>query len=193
LAKYSKEEERFLMQRMQRFCLTLLILACCFGCDQVSKRVAQEKLQYQRPQSFLGNTFRLQYAENTGAFLSLGSSLSKTTRMVLFTALSGGLLVALLLYILLNKELDRNHTFALSLILGGGFSNLYDRIFNDGRVIDFMNMGIGSLRTGIFNWADVVIMVGMGLIILLNFGSRKSSRGMNHSSGDSPEDLPRTS
>ncbi|TDI83372.1 MAG: signal peptidase II [Caldithrix sp.] len=181
------------MQRMQRFCLTLLILACCFGCDQVSKRVAQEKLQYQRPQSFLGNTFRLQYAENTGAFLSLGSSLSKTTRMVLFTALSGGLLVALLLYILLNKELDRNHTFALSLILGGGFSNLYDRIFNDGRVIDFMNMGIGSLRTGIFNWADVVIMVGMGLIILLNFGSRKSSRGMNHSSGDSPEDLPGTS
>ena len=35
-----------------------------------------------------------------------------------------------------------------------------------GRVIDFMNMGIGSLRTGIFNYADVIIMVGMGIYLL---------------------------
>jgi signal peptidase II len=53
-----------------------------------------------------------------------------------------------------------------SLIVGGGFSNLVDRIFNRGIVVDFMNMGVGGLRTGIFNVADVAIMAGVGLLLL---------------------------
>jgi len=43
---------------------------------------------------------------------------------------------------------------------------LIDRIFNEGRVIDFMNIGIGSLRTGIFNVADIAITLGVMWIIL---------------------------
>jgi signal peptidase II len=35
----------------------------------------------------------------------------------------------------------------------------------DGRVIDFLNVGIGGLRTGIFNVADVAIMVGVALFL----------------------------
>ncbi len=49
----------------------------------------------------------------------------------------------------------------LSMILAGGFANLWDRILNGGVVIDFMNMGIGSLRTGVFNVADVFITFGV--------------------------------
>jgi signal peptidase II len=48
----------------------------------------------------------------------------------------------------------------------GGIGNLLDRVFYDGRVIDFMNLGIGRLRTGIFNVADVYITIG---ILLLAF------------------------
>ena len=33
-------------------------------------------------------------------------------------------------------------------------------------VIDFMNVGIGSLRTGIFNVADMAIMLGAGILVL---------------------------
>jgi signal peptidase II len=51
-------------------------------------------------------------------------------------------------------------TVALSLIAGGGLSNLIDRIAYGGYVIDFLNIGLGGLRTGIFNIADVAIMVG---------------------------------
>lgn len=153
-----------------------LILFSCLGCDQISKRVAKETLEQAPPKTYLWETFRLQYAENSGAFLSLGSGLPKHIRTWLFTFISGGLLVALFLYIVFNRELDRSHIFALSLILGGGSSNLFDRIVNDGKVIDFMNMGIGGLRTGIFNWADVVIMVGMGLIVLFNISEARKSR-----------------
>lgn len=54
---------------------------------------------------------------------------------------------------------------AWSLVLSGGLGNLVDRIINDGRVIDFMNIGIGSLRTGIFNVADVYITVGVVVLV----------------------------
>jgi signal peptidase II len=33
-------------------------------------------------------------------------------------------------------------------------------------VIDFMNVGIGPLRTGIFNVADMAIMLGVGIVML---------------------------
>ncbi len=54
---------------------------------------------------------------------------------------------------------------AWSLVLSGGLGNLVDRIINDGRVIDFMNIGIGSLRAGIFNVADVYITVGVVVLV----------------------------
>jgi len=164
------------MTSLQKFYLIALILFTSIGCDQVSKNIAKNSLANSPPMSYLGETFRLQYAENTGAFLGLGSGLSKTTRFLLFTFLSGGLLIALFFYTIKSRDLQRKHIFALSLILGGGISNMIDRVFNDGKVIDFMNMGIGSLRTGIFNMADVLIMVGMASILLFNYQSHKEKK-----------------
>ncbi len=169
------------MPKLQKFYIIALILFSCLGCDQVSKQIAKENLRAQPSISYWGETFRFQYAENRGAFLSLGSKLPKILRTWLFTILSGFLLIALFFYILINRELDRKTIYAFSLILGGGCSNLFDRVVNDGRVIDFMNMGIGSLRTGIFNWADVVIMVGMGLIVIFSFTNRQDK--------NTPEDI----
>ena len=60
--------------------------------------------------------------------------------------------------------------FALVLVISGGFSNLLSRILNDGHVIDFMNVGIGWLRTGTFNFADMAIMTGV--ITLFVYGLR---------------------
>ena len=55
------------------------------------------------------------------------------------------------------------------MILGGGISNEYDRIFNNRAVVDFMNMGIGQLRTGLFNVADVLIMIGVFILVFHSF------------------------
>ena len=51
-------------------------------------------------------------------------------------------------------------------MLAGGIGNLIDRVFHGGLVIDFLNMGIGPVRTGIFNVADMAIMAGFALLIL---------------------------
>ncbi|MFQ5751294.1 MAG: signal peptidase II [bacterium] len=160
------------MKDFRKLFIIALVVGNCIGCDQVSKNIATNTLKFTEPITYFGNLFRLQYAENTGAFLSLGSDLSEISRTWLFTILSGGLLFLLLFYMLKNSHFSQKQVFALSLILGGGSSNLIDRILNDGRVIDFMNMGIGELRTGIFNIADVVIMLGMALILLFSFRER---------------------
>jgi signal peptidase II len=52
----------------------------------------------------------------------------------------------------------------LALYLAGGASNLVDRVVR-GSVIDFMNVGVGPLRTGIFNVADVAILAGVGIFV----------------------------
>ncbi|HEY8123705.1 MAG TPA: signal peptidase II, partial [Myxococcota bacterium] len=41
-----------------------------------------------------------------------------------------------------------------------------DRVLNAGAVTDFVSLGVGPLRTGIFNLADVAIMAGAALLLL---------------------------
>ena len=51
------------------------------------------------------------------------------------------------------------------LVLAGGASNWVDRAIR-GSVVDFINVGVGSLRTGIFNVADLAIMLGAVVLLL---------------------------
>jgi signal peptidase II len=51
-----------------------------------------------------------------------------------------------------------------SLVIGGGASNLIDRLVRDGRVVDFLRIGIGELRTGVFNVADAAIVLGLACL-----------------------------
>ena len=40
-------------------------------------------------------------------------------------------------------------------LLAGGIGNLIDRVVNNGLGIDFINLGVGPVRTGIFSVADM--------------------------------------
>jgi signal peptidase II len=152
------------MPRVKRSLLVLLLLIFCVGCDQLTKDVAHQYLALQPPQSWFYDAVRLQYAENTGAFLSLGGGFSEGVRVLLFQVFPALCLVALAM-VLFAQQIPLPTAIAWSLVLSGGLGNLLDRIMNDGRVIDFMNLGIGSLRTGIFNVADVCITTGVVLLM----------------------------
>lgn len=56
---------------------------------------------------------------------------------------------------------------ALSLVFSGGINNYCDRLVNNGTVVGFLNIGAGSIRTGVFNIADVVIFVGIFVCLLV--------------------------
>ena len=154
------------MQRLKRIVLVFVILLGCVGCDQVTKSVARQHLQSHPAVSFLGDTLRLQYAENPGAFLSLGASLPHRWSTAVFTLGGVVFVLATLLVALTAVRLGLLRTVALALIGGGGVGNLIDRVRFDGHVTDFLNMGIGSIRTGIFNVADMALMVGVALFVL---------------------------
>lgn len=133
--------------------------------DQLTKYLATQYLIGREPISYLNDFFVLIYSINHGAFLGLGSNLPEHIRTLIFSLLVGIFLIGFTVYALRNSAFTKWHNIACGLILSGGFSNLYDRITNNGGVVDFMNMGIGSLRTGIFNVADVAIMAGTFLLI----------------------------
>ena len=134
--------------------------------DQLTKLWAVSELKGGPHYSFLFDTIRIGYAENHGAFLGLGNSLSPQTRFWILTVVVGLFLLCLLVYLLVSKQMDRLSQLALSLIFVGGFSNFIDRAMNNGAVVDFLNMGFNNVRTGIFNVADVFIMMGAALMIL---------------------------
>ena len=139
-----------------------LAMAGTIGCDRLTQHLATDTLAGKAGQSFMAGTIELDYAENPGAFLGLGSDWPPTTRLIVFataTALGLWLVVALA-----RRLRQRPALVGLGLIAGGAVSNLADRLVV-GRVIDFLCVGIGPLRTGIFNVADVAILSGAILVI----------------------------
>jgi len=146
------------------FRLLLALLVCgTIGCDRVTKAVAVARLSGTPRQSFLGDTVRLEYVENAGAFLSLGADLPPWARVSVFTVGTGLLLVGLAVAVLRGRYRGRL-LVGFCLVLAGGVSNLADRLLQ-GNVIDFINLGFGPVRTGIFNVADVAIMAGVALVL----------------------------
>ena len=140
-----------------------LLLAATAGCDRVTKHYAVTTLAGAPGQSYLGDTIRLDYYENSGGFLSAGEKWRPETRAVVFQ-LANGIFLLGTLVLAIRHQWSRLAAVGLILFVAGGLSNLIDRVAM-GSVIDFMNIGIGSFRTGIFNVADVAIMAGVVLLI----------------------------
>lgn len=179
------------MRSSLRIGVAASILVASVGCDQVTKQVAIATIKDQPMRSFLADTFRLTYAENPGAFLGLGGRLPASAQFWILTIAVGVLLLGMLVYLFIGKDLDAASTGGLAMIAGGGISNWIDRVLNEGRVVDFMNMGIGGLRTGIFNVADVAIMAGVGVLLLASFKKKKPEASSEQ--GPPPTDVPSAS
>ena len=148
-----------------RNALILTAILLNVGCDQVSKSIARDKIEYHETISVIDNFLTLTKVENTGAFLSLGSNMPVFIKLLALNILP--VLVMLWgLYLVIQKtNMSRLLVTGLCFVIGGGAGNLYDRI-RFGSVTDFMHMNFGLFQTGIFNMADVSIMVGMGIILV---------------------------
>jgi signal peptidase II len=150
------------------------ITAATVGCDQATKHLAAAHLADQPRRSYLGDVVRLQYVQNAGAFLGLGAHLPAEARLAVFTVgTSAALALTAVLY--LRRTWTAASLLGLAMLCAGGLSNMIDRVLY-GRVSDFLNVGIGWLRTGIFNVADMVILLGM-LLVLADHRRRSAGRG----------------
>jgi len=154
------------------FCVSSLLF---IGCDRITKDIAKHDLMYREPLSYLHNTIRLEYVENTGAALSLGDSLSKPLSFWLLSMVPLLFLIILFVYAILKiRVLTPVKLLAFSLIFAGGLGNIIDRLLFDRHVTDFMNVGIGNLRTGIFNVADMCVTAGVIMLIVASYQKEKT-------------------
>ncbi len=167
------------MRKVWRLALVTALLIGCVGCDQVSKGIARAHLALGESRAFLGDTFRIVHVENAGAFLSVGATLPKLVRIAVFQGAIFLVILGLLWAAVFRRETRPWQVTGFALLAASGLGNLIDRLVFDGRVTDFLNVGIGSLRTGIFNIADVVGVVGFAILIL--------ARGEATPSNKSPE------
>ena len=142
--------------------------------DQLTKIAAVAGLAGEAPRRWLGGALSLESVETRGAFLSLGASLPDWLRTGIFVVAVLAVLVLISVYILKGKEVARGELWAAALFTSGGAGNLIDRILL-GYVRDFAHMGIGPVRTGVFNLADMAITAGAVVLLIHLFRSR--SRG----------------
>lgn len=149
-----------------RIGIIALVVFLCTGCDQITKGIAQRTLPDREPISLLNDVIRIEYLENHGVTLGLGATLPAELRLMAFTGAVAVFMVLLLGFLLTAKGLRRIQVLSLSLVLAGGVGNLIDRVLNDGAVIDFVSFGIGGLRTGVMNLADVAVFFGIGLLLI---------------------------
>ena len=160
---------------MTRISAILGMLFLTVGCDQATKQLARTTLQGRETISLLGDLVKFQHAENPGAFLSFGAALSQPMRFGIFTAL----VIAFLAWAAYKLYKDRTMNWAATtgwtLVLAGGIGNVIDRLAKS-TVTDFMMVGVGPIRTGVFNVADMAIMAGIALLLFFGREQQQPSR-----------------
>jgi len=153
------------------------VLFCSAGCDHASKRIAISALGHAGGVSLASDALRLELVSNPGAFLSLGAGFPEAIRDVLFVGIVPLLVLCLCIHILYTHARSIPVLVGLGLVAGGGLGNWLDRLLHGGAVTDFITFSLGSLRTGVFNFADVAVLAGVGLLVLSVRGRGIRERG----------------
>lgn len=111
--------------------------------------------------------FRFRYVENPGA--AMGSFASNRWVFMVFSTVA---IIAIAFYLVkYRKSINRLFGISLSMIMGGGVGNMYERLFNQNAagqyvVTDFFDFYLFSFWKWVFNVADVAVCVGAGLVVL---------------------------
>jgi len=171
--RFLKTERKLYMKIFRRGVLLCLLLAGTAGCDRVTKHLAVTTLAGMPERSYFGDTVRLDYHENAGGFMSAGANWPPAVRVAVFQGANATFLLGAI-FMAARFKWSRLAAVGLVLFVAGGLSNLVDRIAL-GSVIDFLNIGIGPVRTGIFNVADVAIMLGMALLLADRCRTRRAA------------------
>ncbi|HNW56511.1 MAG TPA: signal peptidase II [Bacteroidales bacterium] len=154
--------------------LIVIFLVADVGCDQISKGIVRQRVDYHEQITVIDNFITLTRVDNTGAFLSLGNSLPRTLYKVLMIILPLIVLIFILRYLFKHTEFPLLSVFGISLIVGGGIGNIIDRVIF-GSVTDFLYFDFALFHTGIVNWADISVTAGFFILVYEMIVNRKKN------------------
>ena len=129
--------------------------------DLATKLIVQNTLTYLEPRRIIGDVVRFTLVYNSGAAFSM--SLGSQSRWI-FGAFA--LVALVILWRLYRQGPAQDHTRALALGLawGGAAGNLLDRVRVSRGVVDFIDVGVGTVRFWTFNVADSAVTIGAVLL-----------------------------
>ncbi len=129
--------------------------------DAGLKHMAVTRLFGKGLQVFIDGLLAFYYHENTGA--AFGIFQNHTEILALVTSV----VLVFILWLILSGRIDRPiANFSFMLVLAGGFGNLIDRVTR-GYVVDYIY--ILPFNFPVFNFADICVVVGTGLLLVYAF------------------------
>lgn len=144
----------------------VIFMAVLFGVlllDISTKLLVQKHFFLYQQMDIIGEYVRLTYIYNPGA--AFGIHLGEHSRFI-FLVLSLVALGALVGMYWFTPLADRVRLIAISLICGGAIGNLIDRVRSVNGVVDFIDVGVGTIRWPVFNVADVAVTTGAIILAL---------------------------
>lgn len=133
--------------------------------DLASKYWMEQILEPHQPVPVGGDFFRLTLGYNTGIAFGLFANVGSWTVVV-----TGVVIVGLIIWLtraLRAGELPLVAAWPIGFLLGGAVANFVDRV-PDGRVTDFLDVGLRASRWPTFNLADSFIVVSLGVLLLIS-------------------------
>ncbi len=137
--------------------VTALLL---LGIDQIAKILVSTNFALYDEFPLVKGLLNFYYIHNTGG--AWGVLSGYTGLLILVTAV---IMLVCVFWLVLRGRKNKLLFWAASLIMSGGIGNMIDRIFRNGKVIDFLQFGFWT-DFPIFNIADCSIVIGCGLLLL---------------------------
>lgn len=144
------------------------------GVDLAAKAYIEKKKKLDCEEEKLGGKVIIRKHHNRGAILNIGSDNSQLVKTI-----SVGLCISctLIFFITLTRRGKKLLKLSLAMMLGGSFSNTYDRLKRK-YVVDFISFrhpffekhGMKKMETIIFNIGDFGILLGAALLLLREAG-----------------------
>jgi signal peptidase II len=151
-------------KRVIRNFTIIVILISTISCDQISKDIVRQKIEYNAQINVISKYLILTKVENTGAFLGLGKSIPRSIYMLLMIVLPLIVIGYALYYLMRRNNLSKLLIIGISFAVGGGLGNVYDRIIY-GSVTDFLYFDFILFHTGVVNMADISVTIGFFMIV----------------------------
>lgn len=148
---------------MRKFAIFLFALVGVFVLDQGIK-----DLFYLQHFDWQSKCISLELHLNKGVAFSMLEFLGDNLKWVQLS------LVGLLVFLAYSEKWLDKYPLSLGLVAGGAVGNLYDR-FNINAVVDYVYWHCG-FNFAVFNLADVMIDLGIGLILLQEFIKYKRAK-----------------
>ena len=151
---------------LKKLFITIVLFLSLFLVDQYVKFLFVDGFEQK------GECISLILVYNYGVAFSMFSFLEGNLKYIQIAIMLG-----IILYLAFNRDLFRLYYIPAALVIAGGVSNIYDRFIHGG-VVDYIYWHCG-FDFAVFNFADVIINIGVILILIINYKDTKAKKITN--------------